>query len=71
MNKKKYTKRVFEGRYMAEVEIELIIAEDEWSPYMSLQDAYKLDDVRETLKRKNVRDASKLANVFTLMPVVV
>jgi hypothetical protein len=32
------------------VDVELLVNEDEWSPYLSLEDAYKLDDVREALK---------------------
>ena len=61
--------RVHEDPYVAEVEVELIVTDDEWSPYLSLDDAYKLDDVREALRRKDIRTAAKLANVFKLMPV--
>ena len=71
MTKKKQKKRIFEGKYAAEVEIELIVTEDEWSPCLSLADAYKLDDVREALKREDIRAASALADVFTLTPVVI
>ncbi len=47
MNKRRHTKLVREGLYAAEVEIELIETDDGWSPYLSLDDAYKLDNVRE------------------------
>jgi hypothetical protein len=38
---------------VAEVNIELIETGAEWSPYLSLEDAEKLDDVREALRRKD------------------
>ena len=69
MTKKKHIKRVYEGQFVAEVEVELITTDDEWSPYLSLEDAYKLDDVREALRREDLQTATKLANVFKLMPV--
>ena len=47
MNKKKRTKIVHEGSYVAEVDVELLEDPDGWSPYLSLEDAYRLDDVRE------------------------
>jgi hypothetical protein len=37
---------------LAEVNVHLIEAEGAWTPYWSLDDAYKLDDVREALRRK-------------------
>ena len=43
---RKLTKLVHEGKYVAEVEVEVIDTDDGWSPYLSLEDAYKLDDVR-------------------------
>jgi hypothetical protein len=63
------TKLVHEGQYVAEVEVELIQTDAGWSPYLSLEDACKLDDVREALRRKDVGAASRLARVYTLMPV--
>ena len=69
MNRKLTTKLVHEGSYAAEIEIELIVTEDEWSPYLSLEDAYKLDDVRQALRRGDIEAASKLGRVFKLIPV--
>ena len=69
--KKPHTKRVHEGRYVAEVDVELMVTDEDWSPYLSLEDAYKLDDVREALRRDDVEAAAKLARVFTLTPVSV
>ena len=54
---------------MAEVEIELIDTNEGWSPYLSLDDACKLDDVRDALRRGDLRKASRLARVFTLTPL--
>ena len=67
--KKPYTKRVYEGPYVAEVDVELIIASKNWSPYLSLEDAYRLDDVREALRRDDIEAAAKLARVFKLIPI--
>ncbi len=63
------TKLIHEGEYAAEVQVELTETEDEWSPYLSVEDAYKLDDVREALHRGDVRFAARNARIFTLTPV--
>jgi len=64
--KKKY---IHEGKYVAEVEVDLFDAESGWAPYISVEDAYKLDDVRDALRRKDLRAASRLARVYSLTPV--
>ena len=69
MKKKTHTKLIREGRYIAEVDIELIETDDDWSPYLSLEDSYKLDDVRNALKQGDLQAASKLARVYSLTPV--
>lgn len=71
MKKKKLTKLVHEGNYVAEVDVELITAESEWSPFLSLEDAYKLDDVREALRQGDLEKASRWARVFELIPITV
>ena len=71
MRTKPYTKLVHEGEYIAEVDINLIESDEGWSPYLSLGDAYKLDDVREALRGGDIKLASKLSRVFTLIPVAV
>jgi hypothetical protein len=50
MRKKLKPKMVHEGEYIAEVEVELIYTDEGWSPYISLEDAQKLDEVREALR---------------------
>ncbi len=69
MRKRQHKKLVHEGQYVAEVEIELIDTDEGWSPYLSLDDALKLDDVRDALRRGDLRKASRLARVFTLTPL--
>jgi hypothetical protein len=69
MRKRHRTKLVHEGKYIAEVDVELLETEDEWSPYLSLEDAYKLDDVREALRQGDVKAASQHGKVYTLTPV--
>lgn len=71
MKTRQYTKLVHEGQYVAEVDVELIETDSGWSPYLSLEDAFKLDDVREALRRGDVRAASRQARLFTLTPVAV
>ena len=63
--KKKQTKLIHVG----EVKVELTITDDEWSPYLSLADAYKLDDVRQALKKEDIVTASKFGQVYKLTPI--
>jgi hypothetical protein len=69
MNKRHYAKMVREGKYVAEVDVEMVYADEGWSPYLSLDDAYKLDDVRESLKHGDLKSAAKLAKIYILAPV--
>jgi hypothetical protein len=71
MRTRHHTKLVHEGTYVAEVDVALIETDSGWSPYLSLDDAYKLDDVRAALRRGDVQTASRLARIFTLTPVAV
>ncbi len=66
-----YTKLLHEGSYVAEVDVELLENESGWSPFLSLDDAFILDDVRQALRRGDVRAASRLARVFILTPVAI
>jgi len=69
MKKRHHVKLVHEGNYAAEVDIELIDTGEGWAPYLSLEDAEKLDDIREALRREDISAASKLARVYRLTPV--
>ena len=69
MQTRKHRKLVHEGKYVAEVEVELVSTDEGWSPYISLDDALKLDEVREALRRGDIASAKKLAKVYKLSPV--
>ncbi len=69
MEKRKKIKYVHEGRYVAEVEVELLEDDTGWSPYLSIQDAYKLDDVRDALRRGDLASAAKFGRIYELQPV--
>jgi hypothetical protein len=69
MNTKQVTKLIHEGDYAAEVDVELITTDDEWSPYLSLEHAYKLDEVRQALRRGDLETAAQSARLFKLTPV--
>ncbi len=68
--KKRVTKKlIHEGDYVAEVDVKLEFTDDPWSPYLSLDEAKKLDQVRLALQRGDIRDAARQARVFRLTPV--
>jgi hypothetical protein len=69
MSSHHHTKLVHEGRYAAEVEVDLIDTDTGWSPYLSLPDAQKLDEVRRALRGGDLKRAGQLARVFELLPV--
>ncbi|WP_198243380.1 hypothetical protein [methane-oxidizing endosymbiont of Gigantopelta aegis] len=72
MNKiKRKKKLIHEGKYVAEVDVQVVVDDTEWTPYLSLEDAYKLDDIRDALKRGDIKEASKQARVYELHPVAV
>jgi len=69
MKVKKKTKYIHAGRYVAEVEVDLIQSEDEWAPYLSVEDATKLDDVREALQKEDLESASRYGRIYRLEPI--
>ena len=71
MKKRLVKKLVHEGEFVAEVDVELLDAEDGWSPYLSIDDAYKLDDARDALRRGDLKKAAQIGRIFTLTPVAV
>jgi hypothetical protein len=66
---RKTIKLIHEGKYAAEVPVELIEDDTGWSPYLSLEDARKLDAVRLALRDGDVAAAAKHGRVFELTPV--
>ncbi len=71
MKTRHHAKLVHEGEYVAEVDVALIESDAGWAPHLSLDDAYKLDDVRNALRRGDLKAASHLARIFALTPVAV
>ena len=69
MNKREWTKLVHEGNYVAAVNVELLEEPEGWSPYLSLEDAYRLDDVREALRRGDIKTAARYSRVFSSLGV--
>ena len=70
MTTKATTRLVREGEFVAEVEIDVIEAQSGWAPYLSLDDAYRLDDVRAALQSGDLRRAARLATrIYRLTPV--
>jgi hypothetical protein len=69
MIRKKRTKLIHEGKYAAEVEVELEYTDESWSPTMSGTDALKLESVMLALRRGDVAEAAKHGRVYELTPV--
>ena len=70
MTGKSSKRLVREGDLVAEVEVELVEGQGGWAPYLSVEDAYRLDDVREALRAGDVTRASQLASrLYRLTPV--
>ncbi len=63
------TKLIHEGKYAAEVSVEVIEDDTAWSPYLSPDDVRKLETVRLALRRGDLAEAAKHGRVFELMPV--
>ncbi len=71
MTAKSYKKLIHEGDYVAELLIERIDSENGWGPYLSLEDAHKLDNVRGALRKGDLKQAAQFARIFRLVPVSV
>ena len=71
MKKQRRKKLIHEGQYLAEISVELLVTDDEWSPYLSVDDAYKLDNVREALKKGDTTTAARYGRVFSLTPIAI
>lgn len=66
---RKVTRLVHAGKYVAEVTIERIPDDGAWGPYLSVDDALKLERVEKALKANDLKAASKDAKVYELTPV--
>jgi len=66
---RKTTRMVHAGKYVAEVEVELIPDDDAWGPYLSIEDGLKLERVQKALEAGDLKAAAALACVYELTPV--
>jgi hypothetical protein len=66
---KKVIKLIHEGKYAAEIPVDLIEDDTGWSPYLSVEEATKLDAVRKALRTGDVMTAAKYGRVFELLPI--
>ena len=70
MHSRLHKKMIHEGKYIAEVEVELINpADNDCSPYISVDDALKLDTVRIALRNEDMKTAKQFAKVYFLSEV--
>ena len=68
---KTQTKIIRQGEYLAEIEITLTYTDEDWSPYLSLEEAEKLDNLRLALQNNDLKTATQLARIYHLTPVTV
>jgi len=69
MKRRKKNKYLHEGRYVAEIEVAVVEDEGGWSPYLSVDDAYRLDDARDALRQGDLNSAAKYGRIYELRPV--
>jgi hypothetical protein len=70
MKQRKKSKYVHEGQYVAEVEVALVEDDMGWSSYLSVEDANKLDDVKDALRQGDLATAAKYGRIYELRPIV-
>jgi hypothetical protein len=63
---RKGTRLVRAGKYVAEVEVERNPDENPLGPYLSLDDALKLERVQQALQRGDLEAASQDAKVYEM-----
>lgn len=68
---RKKTKFIREGKYAAEVSVDLIVDNTPWSPYLSPEGVQELETVRLMLRSGDVMSAAKFGRVFEMKPVSV
>jgi hypothetical protein len=60
---------IHEGKYAAEVPVDLIEEQGGWSPYFTFEDAQKLESVRLALRSGDIAEDAKYGRVFELTPL--
>ncbi len=66
---RKVTRLVHAGKYVAEVTVDSIPDDGAWGPYLSVDDALKLERVEKALRAGDLKVAGKDAKVYELTPV--
>lgn len=61
---KTQTKLIHEGEYIAEVRIAVEESDGPWAPYVSVDEAKKLDTVRLALRKNDIAEAGKFGTVY-------
>ena len=69
MMKRSHTKLIRENDYVAEVNVDLLKEDGPGAPYLSLADVYKLETVRDALRRNDPDSIQSLARVYKLTPL--
>jgi hypothetical protein len=69
MKTRKQVRIVHESPYVGEVDVDLILADEEWAPYLSLEDAGRLDRMRQALRKGELQEALKIGRVYRLTPI--
>ena len=64
--KRTLTKLIHEGGYIAEVDVAVVDSSEGWAPYISLEDASRLDEVRESLRKGDLSKAALYGKVFAV-----
>jgi hypothetical protein len=60
---------VHEEQYVAELGVALVEDDTSWSPYLSVEDTYKLDDVKDALRQDDLETAAKYGRLYELRPI--
>jgi len=66
MKQRKKSKYLHEGNYVAEIEVTLMDDDTGWSPYLTVEDSCRLDDVRDALRRKDLASAAIYGRIYEL-----
>ena len=69
MKQRTKSKYVHEGHYVAEIKVTLLEDDAGWSPYLSVEEACKLDDARDALRRGDMESAARYGKVYELRPI--
>ena len=59
---------IHEGRYAAEIEVQIVNNDSPWSPVVAKEDVFKTDRLRLALRRGDVAAVAKEAKVFEMLP---